>query len=196
MDDNEALAGLRSGVVADALLSATCAAWHAGSENGGSRREIREVPDFPSEGIGFEDLMPLLADPDELRETIDQLAEWARPRAPEIDARRRGPRLHLRRRARLAAGERFRPRAQARQAAVQRSRRPTRSSTGRTVSGASEPSPGRTRHRPRRRPRDRWDRRAKVELVEHSAESWPAPFVIELEFLKGRERLSGYDVTP
>jgi adenine phosphoribosyltransferase len=44
---------------------------------------IRDVPDFPSEGIVFKDVMPLLADPAAFRETIDRLAAWAGPRAPD-----------------------------------------------------------------------------------------------------------------
>jgi len=45
---------------------------------------IRDVPDFPSEGILFKDVMPLLADPAAFRESIDRLAAWAGPRAPDL----------------------------------------------------------------------------------------------------------------
>ena len=45
---------------------------------------IRDVPDFPKPGIVFKDIMPLLADADALRETVDQLAAWAEPRQPDI----------------------------------------------------------------------------------------------------------------
>jgi adenine phosphoribosyltransferase len=45
---------------------------------------IRDVPDFPSEGIVFKDVMPLLADPAAFRETIDRLAAWAGPRSPDL----------------------------------------------------------------------------------------------------------------
>ena len=34
------------------------------------RDRIRDVPDFPSEGIVFKDLMPLIADPEYFAETI------------------------------------------------------------------------------------------------------------------------------
>jgi len=47
-------------------------------------RLIRDVPDFPSEGILFKDVMPLIADPVAYRETIDRLAAWAGPRAPGV----------------------------------------------------------------------------------------------------------------
>ena len=45
---------------------------------------IRDVPDFPSEGILFKDVMPLLADPAAFRESIDRLAAWAGPRTPDV----------------------------------------------------------------------------------------------------------------
>ena len=45
---------------------------------------IRDVPDFPTEGILFKDVMPLLADPAAFRESIDRLAAWAGPRAPDL----------------------------------------------------------------------------------------------------------------
>lgn len=45
---------------------------------------IRDVPDFPSKGILFKDVMPLLADPAAFRESIDRLAAWAGPRAPDL----------------------------------------------------------------------------------------------------------------
>jgi adenine phosphoribosyltransferase len=45
---------------------------------------IRDVPDFPSEGIVFKDVMPLLADPEAFRETVDRLAAWAGPRNPDV----------------------------------------------------------------------------------------------------------------
>ena len=48
------------------------------------RDRIRDVPDFPTEGVLFKDLMPLIADPVYFAETIRQLAEWARPREPAL----------------------------------------------------------------------------------------------------------------
>jgi adenine phosphoribosyltransferase len=45
---------------------------------------IRDVPDFPTEGIMFKDVMPLIADPFAFRETIDRLAAWAGPRTPDV----------------------------------------------------------------------------------------------------------------
>ena len=46
--------------------------------------KIRDVPDFPRPGIVFKDIMPLIADAAALRETIDEIAEWAEPRKPDI----------------------------------------------------------------------------------------------------------------
>ena len=48
------------------------------------KEKIREVPDFPRPGVGFKDITPLLADPDALRETIEALSEWAGERRPDI----------------------------------------------------------------------------------------------------------------
>ena len=45
---------------------------------------VRDVPDFPTEGIIYKDLMPLIADREYFGETIHRLAEWARPREPEL----------------------------------------------------------------------------------------------------------------
>jgi adenine phosphoribosyltransferase len=46
--------------------------------------KIRDVPDFPKPGIVFKDIMPLLADPAALRETIELIAEWAEPKRPDL----------------------------------------------------------------------------------------------------------------
>ena len=48
------------------------------------KAKIRDVPDFPKPGIVFKDIMPLLADAAALKETVDLLAEWARPRTPDL----------------------------------------------------------------------------------------------------------------
>jgi adenine phosphoribosyltransferase len=40
------------------------------------KSKVREVQDFPTPGVGFKDVTPLLADPSLLRETVGQLAEW------------------------------------------------------------------------------------------------------------------------
>jgi len=43
------------------------------------RRLIRDIPDFPKQGIVFKDLTPLMADAGALRVAVEALAEWARP---------------------------------------------------------------------------------------------------------------------
>lgn len=48
------------------------------------RERVRDVPDFPTQGIVFKDLMPLIADPEYFRATIERLAEWAKPRNPDL----------------------------------------------------------------------------------------------------------------
>ena len=46
--------------------------------------KIRDIPDFPKRGIVFKDIMPLLADPEALHETVERLAEFAEPRQPDL----------------------------------------------------------------------------------------------------------------
>jgi adenine phosphoribosyltransferase len=48
------------------------------------KAKIRDVPDFPEPGIVFKDIMPLLADPSSLQETVGLLAEWVEPRRPDV----------------------------------------------------------------------------------------------------------------
>ena len=46
--------------------------------------KIRAVPDWPTPGVVFRDITPMLADPEALRETISGLADWARPKKPDL----------------------------------------------------------------------------------------------------------------
>ncbi|MDQ3823854.1 MAG: adenine phosphoribosyltransferase [Actinomycetota bacterium] len=48
------------------------------------KSKIRDVPDWPQPGVVFKDIMPLLSDGEALRHTVSQLAEWARPRQPDL----------------------------------------------------------------------------------------------------------------
>ena len=48
------------------------------------RAKVRDVPDFPTPGIVFKDIMPLLADSAALRTAVDRLAEWVEPRRPDV----------------------------------------------------------------------------------------------------------------
>jgi adenine phosphoribosyltransferase len=45
---------------------------------------VREVPDFPTPGVGFKDVTPLLADPASLKQTVGELADWVRERNPDL----------------------------------------------------------------------------------------------------------------
>ena len=48
------------------------------------RAKVRDVPDFPQPGVVFRDIMPLLADPEALRQTIHELADWSRSKEPDL----------------------------------------------------------------------------------------------------------------
>ncbi len=48
------------------------------------REKIRDIPDFPKRGIVFKDIMPLLADPEAFRDTVEALADFAAPRRPDV----------------------------------------------------------------------------------------------------------------
>ncbi|MGA9761317.1 MAG: adenine phosphoribosyltransferase [Gaiellaceae bacterium] len=50
----------------------------------GLRAKILEVSNFPQEGLSFQDLSRLLADPACFHTVVDLLAEWARPKKPDI----------------------------------------------------------------------------------------------------------------
>jgi adenine phosphoribosyltransferase len=48
------------------------------------RSHIRDIPDFPKPGIVFKDITPLLLTPSALDAAVTALAEWARPRAVDL----------------------------------------------------------------------------------------------------------------
>jgi adenine phosphoribosyltransferase len=48
------------------------------------KSKVREVQDFPTPGVGFKDVTPLLADPSLLKETVGQLAEWVRSKDADL----------------------------------------------------------------------------------------------------------------
>jgi adenine phosphoribosyltransferase len=52
--------------------------------NPGLERHVRDIPDFPKPGIVFKDMTPLLADPEGLRKTIEQLAAATRDLEPDL----------------------------------------------------------------------------------------------------------------
>ena len=48
------------------------------------KAKVRDVPDFPQQGVVFKDIMPLLADAEALRQTIEELGAWTRERKPDL----------------------------------------------------------------------------------------------------------------
>jgi adenine phosphoribosyltransferase len=161
------------------------------------KAKIRDVPDFPSPGILFKDVTPLLADPVALRETIDRLAAWAGPRTPQVilGAEARG--FIFGGALAYALGCGFVP-----------ARKPGKL-PWRTVEAEYALEYGTDAlqmHADAIEPGARvivlddvlatgGTARAKIELVEQlGGVVVGALFVIELTFLNGRERISGYDV--
>jgi adenine phosphoribosyltransferase len=159
--------------------------------------KIRDIPDFPKRGIVFKDIMPLLADAEALHETVEKLAEFAEPRKPDLilGAEARGFILGAALAYRLDCG--FIP-----------ARKPGKL-PWRTVSvkyaleygfDALELHADAVKSGTRVIVHDDLlatggTARAKVDLVEQlGGEVVGLAFVIELEFLNGRERLEGYDV--
>ncbi len=158
---------------------------------------IRDIPDFPKRGIVFKDIMPLLADPESLRETVEQLAAFAEPRRPDVvlGAEARGFILGAALAYRLGCG-------------FVAARKPGKL-PWRTISAKYALEYGFDAlelHADAIRPGSRvlvhddllatgGTARAKVDLVEQLGGAVVGlAFVIELEFLHGREKLAGYDV--
>jgi adenine phosphoribosyltransferase len=160
--------------------------------------KIRDVPDFPEPGIVFKDIMPLLADPAALRETVDRLGEWAEPRRPDLilGAEARGFILGGALACRLGCG-------------FAAARRPGKL-PWKTISANYALEYGENALELHA---DAFARGARVlvhddvlatggtmkailDLVEQlGGEVVGVAFVIELGFLNGRERLAGYDLT-
>jgi adenine phosphoribosyltransferase len=158
---------------------------------------IRDVPDFPKPGIVFKDIMPLLADRDALRETVERLAVYAEPLRPDVilGAEARGFILGGALAHRLGCG-------------FVAARKPGKLPWD-TVSAEYELEYGLDSlelHADALKQGARvlihddllatgGTAKAKVELVEQlGGQVVGLAFVIELEFLHGRERLEGYDV--
>ena len=158
---------------------------------------IRDIPDFPKRGIVFKDIMPLLADPESLRDTVEQLAEFAEPRKPDLilGAEARGFILGAALAYRLGCG-------------FVAARKPGKL-PWRTISAkyaleygfdalelhADAISPGARVLVHDDLLATGGTARAKVDLVEQLGGTVVGlAFVIELEFLEGRKKLEGYDV--
>jgi len=159
--------------------------------------KIRDIPDFPKRGIVFKDIMPLLADPEALHETVERLAEFAEPRKPDVvlGAEARGFILGAALAYRLGCG--FVP-----------ARKPGKL-PWRTISAkyaleygfdALELHADAISAGARVLIHDDLlatggTAKAKIDLVEQLGGTVVGlAFVIELEFLNGREKLGGYDI--
>jgi adenine phosphoribosyltransferase len=161
------------------------------------RALVRDVPDFPKEGIGFRDITPVLASPEGLTSAVHGLADLARPYAP----------VHV-----LAAEARgflFGPAVAAELGAGFVLARKPGKLPRETVSVAYELEYGVDRLEIHTDAIGAGDRvlihddllatggtaKALCELVEAAGGTVVAcAFLLELAFLPGRERLAGYDV--
>jgi adenine phosphoribosyltransferase len=161
------------------------------------KAKIRDVPDFPKPGVVFKDIMPLLADAEALRDAVDRIADWAAPRQPDVvlGAEARGYITGGALACRLGCG--FVP-----------ARKPGKL-PWRTVAVKYALEYGYDQlevHADAIRPGQRvlvhddvlatgGTAKATVELVEQlGGIVIGLPFIIELAFLNGRDRLGGYDV--
>jgi adenine phosphoribosyltransferase len=159
--------------------------------------KIRDIPDFPKRGIVFKDIMPLLADADALHDTVESLAEFAEPKKPDLvlGAEARGFILGAALAYRLGCG-------------FVAARKPGKL-PWRTVSAkyaleygfdalelhADAITPGAKVLVHDDLLATGGTARAKIDLVEQlGGEVVGLAFVIELEFLHGREKLAGYDI--
>ena len=163
------------------------------------RAKIREIPDFPKPGILFYDITTLLKDAAAFKDAIDLMLRPVRRREGRHRGRDGVARLHLQRPDGLPARRGLRAGPQARQAA------------GRDAHGRVR-ARVRLEH-PRDPPRRRSSPGQKVLIVDdllatggtvggHDRSRGAPPgevvglaFLVELEFLKGRERLQGRRVT-
>ena len=161
------------------------------------RDRILDVPDFPTEGIVFKDVMPLLGDAAYFAEAIRQLADWSRPREPDLilGAEARGFIFGGALAYELGAGF----------VAARKPGKLPRETVEATYAleyGTDSLQVhrdavlgGRARHRPRRRAGDGRDREGEDRPRRRSRRRRRRCAVrLELTFLEGRERLEGYDV--
>jgi len=161
------------------------------------RALIRDIPDFPKPGIIFKDITPLLLDPHAVDTAVEGIAEWAAPRAVDfvVAAEARGFILGAAIARELGAG--FVP-----------ARKPGKLPHD-TVSAeyileygvdALEMHADALAHGARVLVHDDLlatggTARAVCDLVERAgAHVVGCAFIVELGFLAGRERLSGFDV--
>ena len=158
---------------------------------------IRDVPDFPKPGIVFKDIMPLLADAETLREAVERIAQWAEPKQPDLvlGAEARGYITGGALACKLGCGF---------VAARKPGKLPWRTVAAKYALeygfDSLEVHADAIRSGQRVLVHDDvlatgGTAKATVELVEQlGGEVVGLPFIIELSYLKGRDRLAGYDV--
>ena len=161
------------------------------------RAFIRDIPDFPRPGIVFKDITPLLLDHAALDAATRELADWARPREVDyvVAAEARGFILGGALANRLGCG-------------FVAARRPGKL-PAKTISASYALEYGENSLEVHADAIARGARvlvhddvlatggtaKATVDLVEQlGGEVVGLPFIIELTFLNGREKLEGYDV--
>jgi len=161
------------------------------------RSLVREVDDFPTPGVGFKDVTPLLADAAALRQTVSELAGWVKERKADLvlGAEARG--FWVGAAIAAEAGVGFVP-------ARRPGKLPPETVSARYVleygENVLEVHPGLIPPGTRVVIHDDvlatgGTAKATVELVEQlGGEVVGLPFLIELEFLNGRTKLEGYDV--
>jgi adenine phosphoribosyltransferase len=158
---------------------------------------IRDIPDFPKPGIQFKDITPLLLDAEALSDAVTQLAHWARPLDVDfvVAAEARGFILGAAIARELGAG--FVP-------ARKPGKLPHDTITAEYILeygvDALEMHSDALAHGARvllhdDLPATGGTARALAELVEGTgAHLVGCAFLVELAFLRGRDRLEGYDV--
>ena len=161
------------------------------------KTKVRDVPDFPQKGVIFRDIMPLLADREALVQTIEDLGAWGKTKEPDLvlGAEARGFILGAAIAREIGCG-------------FVAARRPGKLPPE-TVSATYALEYGQNALELHPEMIGRGARvlihddvlatggtaKATVELVEQlGGEVAGLPFIVELGFLNGREKLAGYDV--
>lgn len=161
------------------------------------RAKILEVSDFPEAGLSFQDLSLLLADHECFRTAVDLLADWARPKKPEIVLGAEAGGFTLGGALAYVLGIGF---LAARRADLSLAEGVSDDWEGEGVVGSFELPAGLIKAGTRVLVHDDLlatgaTAQAKVELVEQlGGKVVGVAFVVELELLNGRRRLAGHDV--
>ena len=157
---------------------------------------IRDIPDFPAQGIMFRDITPVLQDAKAFREVIDAMCETVSDMNPDVivGIESRGFVLGTPIAIEMGLGS---CRSAKGQAALRHHRSRIRPGI-RDQHSRNPPRRDRSRHarrNSRRPPRHRRHRQSRRPACGRTLRPYRRPeFLIELEFLHGRKLLQGYDV--